>query len=122
MLHWEEWQKSWTFKIDEKDKALCSVILEIQLYTQKKFFGGQAKAYYENKYADEQSNKVNYYSKSDRLLESLPNEFTQNKLIEVANVSVEVARVQIWRWVKDKKVEKCGRGKSAKLKKLVGKT
>ena len=122
MRHWEEWQKSGTFKIDEKDKDLCSVILEIQLYTQKKFFGGQAKAYYENKEADEQSNKVNYYSKSDRLLESLPAEFTQEKLIEVANVSVEVARVQIWRWVKDKKVEKSGRGKTAKLKKLVRKT
>jgi len=122
MRHWAEWQKSGTFKIDEKDKDLCSVILEIQLYTQKKFFGGQAKAYCENKEADEQSNKVNYYSKSDRLLESLPTEFTQEKLIEVANVSVEVARVQIWRWVKDKKVEKSGRGKTAKLTKIIGKT
>ena len=122
MRHWEEWQQTGTFKIDEKDKALCSVILEIQLYTQKKFFGGQAKTYYENKYAEEQNNKVNYYSKSDKLLESLPSEFTQEKLIEVANVSVEVARVQIWRWVKDKKVEKTGRGKSAKIKKIVKKT
>ncbi|MBO4891173.1 MAG: hypothetical protein J5502_01075 [Prevotella sp.] len=118
MRHWEEWQQSGTFKIDEKDKALCSVILEIQLYTQKKFFGGQAKTYYENKYADEQSNKVNYYSKSDRLLESLPTEFTKEKLMEFANMNEDVARVQIWRWVKDKKVEKSGRGKTAKIKKL----
>jgi len=118
MRHWDEWQQTGTFKIDEKDKALCSVILEIQLYTQKKFFGGQAKAYYENKYADEQSNKVNYYSKSDRLLESLPTEFTKEKLMTFADMSEDVARVQIWRWVKDKKVEKSGRGKTAKIKKL----
>ena len=118
MRHWEEWQKEHTFKIDEKDEALCSVILEIQLYTQKKFFGGQAKAYFENKFADEQKNKVNYYSKSDRLLESLPGEFTKEKLMEFANMNEDVARVQIWRWVKDKKVEKSGRGKSTKIKKL----
>lgn len=119
MRHWEEWQKSGTFKIDDKDKALSSLILEIQLCTQKKFFGGQAKAYCENKYADEQSNKVNYYSKSDRLLASLPEEFTQGELMEVANLNGDVARVQVWRWVKDKKVEKSGRGKSAKIRKVV---
>ena len=117
MRHWEEWQQSGTFKIDEKDKALCSVILEIQLYTQKKFFGGQAKTYYENKYADEQSNKVNYYSKTDRLLESLPQEFNMEKLIEVGQLKEDYARVVVWRWIQDKKVLKTGRGKSAKITK-----
>ena len=105
------------FAIDEKDKALCSVILEIQLYTQKKFFGGQAKTYYENKYADEQSNKVNYYSKTDRLLESLPQEFNMEKLIEVGQLKEDYARVVVWRWIQDKKVLKTGRGKSAKITK-----
>ena len=122
MRHWEEWQKEHTFKIDEKDEALCSVILEIQLYTQKKFFGGQAKAYLENKETDEQNNKVNYYSKSDRLLESLPQEFSQGKVMEMGEMTAEVARVQIWRWVKDKKVEKKGRGKTAVIRKLARKT
>ena len=117
MRHWEEWQQSGTFKIDEKDKALCSVILEIQLYTQKKFFGGQAKTYYENKYADEQNNKVNYYSKSDRLLESLPHEFNMEKLIEVGQLKEDYARVVVWRWIQDRKVLKTGRGKSAKITK-----
>ena len=117
MRHWEEWQQSGTFKIDEKDKALCSVILEIQLYTQKKFFGGQAKTYYENKYADEQNNKVNYYSKTDKLLESLPHEFTQEKLIEVGQLKDDYARVVVWRWIQDRKVLKTGRGKSAKITK-----
>lgn len=117
MRHWKEWQQSGTFKIDEKDKELCSVILEIQLYTQKKFFGGQAKTYYENKYADEQSNKVNYYSKTDRLLESLPQEFNMEKLIEVGQLKEDYARVVVWRWIQDKKVLKTGRGKSAKITK-----
>lgn len=117
MRHWEEWQQSGTFKIDEKDKALCSVILEIQLYTQKKFFGGQAKIYYENKYADEQNNKVNYYSKTDKLLESLPQEFNMEKLIEIGQLREDYARVVVWRWIQDKKVLKTGRGKSAKITK-----
>ena len=118
MRHWDEWSKKKTLKIDEKDKELCTLALEIQMCTQKHFFGGLAKAYYKNKYADEQAKAVNYYSKSDKLLDSLPNEFTQGKLMEVAEMNADVARVQVWRWVQDKKVEKTGRGKSARIKKI----
>ena len=60
--------------------------------------------------------------KWDRLMESLHQEFSQGKVMEMGEMTADVARVQIWRWVKDKKVEKKGRGKTAVIRKLARKT
>ena len=117
MRHYEEWMENDTFKIDDTDKRLVDLCLEIQLCTQRYFFGGMANAYYQNKLSEEQANKVNYYSKSDRLLEALPSSFTEEDLIRVGEMNINYARVQLWRWLQDHKVVKTGKGKKAKYTK-----
>ena len=117
MRHYDEWTQTRTFKVDETDKRLVTLCLEIQLCTQRYFFGGMAAAYYQNKYNEEQSNKVNYYSKSDKLLESLPSEFTEEDVMRIGEMKSNYARVQCWRWVQDRKVVKSGKGKKAKYSK-----
>ena len=117
MRHYEEWVATGSFKVDDTDKKLVILCLEIQLCTQRHFFGGMAAAYRQNKYSEEQSNKVNYYSKSDKLLAALPSVFTVDDVIRIGEISSEYARVQCWRWEKDKKIAKSGRGKSAKYSK-----
>jgi hypothetical protein len=117
MRHYEEWMENDTFKVDDTDKRLVDLCLEIQLCTQRYFFGGMASAYYQNKLSEEQANKVNYYSKSDRLLEALPSSFTEEDLIRVGEMSINYARVQLWRWQQDHKVVKTGKGKKAKYTK-----
>lgn len=117
MRHYQEWMENDTFKVDDTDKRLVDLCLEIQLCTQRYFFGGMASAYYQNKLSEEQANKVNYYSKSDRLLEALPSSFTEEDLIRVGEMSINYARVQLWRWQQDHKVVKTGKGKKAKYTK-----
>ena len=117
MRHYQEWMENDTFKVDDTDKRLVDLCLEIQLCTQRYFFGGMANAYYQNKLSEEQANKVNYYSKSDRLLEALPSSFTEEDLIRVGEMSINYARVQLWRWQQDHKVVKTGKGKKAKYTK-----
>ena len=117
MRHYQEWMENDTFKIDDIDKRLVDLCLEIQLCTQRYFFGGMANAYYQNKFNEEQANRVNYYSKSDRLLEALPSCFTEENLIRIGEMSINYARVQLWRWQQDHKVVRTGKGKKAKYMK-----
>lgn len=117
MRHYEEWMEKDTFKIDDIDKRLVDLCLEIQMCTQRYFFGGMAQAYYQNKDAEEQTNKVNYYSKSERLLDALPSVFTEEDVMRIGDMSLNYVRVQLWRWQQDHRVMKSGRGKTAKYTK-----
>ena len=117
MRHYQEWMEKDTFKIDDIDKRLVDLCLEIQMCTQRYFFGGMAQAYYQNKGAEEQANKVNYYSKSERLLDALPSTFTEEDVVRIGEMNINYVRVQLWRWQQDHKVTKTGRGKKAKYTK-----
>ena len=96
------------FKVEE-----ISPLVEIQ----PKGSGSNQEAYYQNKFNEEQSNKVNYYSKSDKLLEALPSEFTEEDVVRIGEMKSNYARVQCWRWVQDRKVVKSGKGKKARYSK-----
>jgi hypothetical protein len=76
-----------------------------------------AQAYYQNKDAEEQANKVNYYSKSERLLDALPSVFTEEDVMRIGDMSLNYVRVQLWRWQQDHRVMKSGRGKTARYTK-----
>ena len=117
MRHYQEWMEKDTFKIDDIDKRLVDLCLEIQMCTQRYFFGGMAQAYYQNKDAEEQANKVNYYSKSERLLDALPSTFTEEDVVRIGEMNINYVRVQLWRWQQDHKGTKTGRGKKAKYTK-----
>ena len=47
MRHWEEWEKTRSFKCDKWDIELCNLVLDIQLHSQQLFFGKYAQMYFE---------------------------------------------------------------------------
>ena len=118
MRHWEEWNKDQKLKIDDTDKKLVLLLIEIQMTCQRHFFGGLCRAYLDNKIAQEQANRIGYNSKSRRLLEALPTEFDWNLIFSKMDNDENKTRVQIWRWCEDKLIKKTGRGKKAKFKKV----
>jgi hypothetical protein len=52
MRHWDEWTKAKTLTIDDKDKDLVTLIMEIQYYTQRLYFGKYAENYFNERKSD----------------------------------------------------------------------
>ena len=52
MRHWDEWTKAKTLAIDDKDKALVTLVMEIQYYTQRLYFGKYAEHYFNERKSD----------------------------------------------------------------------
>ena len=52
MRHWDEWTKAKTLAIDDKDKDLVTLIMEIQYYTQRLYFGKYAENYFNERKSD----------------------------------------------------------------------
>ena len=83
MRHWEEWMEKHTFKTDEKDKELCLLFTELQLFCQRLFFGKYTQDYLKESKSlvEEQSHDA----ENEKLMEKwrrLPDEF---KLTDVVN-------------------------------------
>lgn len=101
MRHWDEWEASHTFKLDKKDVDLCLMIMDIQHYSQKMYFGKYAEMYFSDKAQDEKDRStVNYKRKTDNFFISLPESFTLQKVMEICDCSYENASTMVWRWSK----------------------
>ena len=57
MRHWDEWQATKTFTVDDKDRRLCRLVMDIQYRCQQHFFGEYARTYFDNMERDVQSNR-----------------------------------------------------------------
>jgi hypothetical protein len=117
MRHYDEFMENKTFTLDEKDKELCSLIMEIQYYTQKLYFSKFASIYWDNRnseIAEEASRKHVLYS----YLAKLPDNFTKEDIVEVNKVSADYAGMLIKRWRGEFLVTEKGRGKN----KIISKT
>ena len=102
MRHWKEWQEKGTFKIDQKDKNLCSVILEIQFYAQKLYFGKFAENYCMERQTDTTEKAPTYMNtRTINILRMMPETFTRTELIEKAGITKEYARVITHRWTSE---------------------
>jgi hypothetical protein len=86
MRHWDEWQKSKTFEIDDKDRELCSLVMEIQHECQRYYFGKQAQMYFENEERDAE-NRRRRTSKYDSCYEQLPQKFSVENLADVYGIA-----------------------------------
>ena len=113
MRHWDEWEKSRTLTIDEHDKELCMLVMDIQFFSQKYFFGKYAEMYYDNKNQDANNKCIKSGVKVQSYYDSLPVKFSIDEMIERLSISNENARVICHRWVREGLVKKSGRGKSA---------
>ena len=104
MRHWDEWQEKKTLTMDERDKQLCRLAMEIQYKCQQFFFGEMAFNYY----ADQNKEFV-VRKRSTRYSEcfrKLPDEFKTQQFIDVFGCSQQAASRAIIRFQEDGMVKK----------------
>ena len=113
MRHWKEWTQSKTLTIDETDKRLCLLAMDIQYRTQQFFFGEMAHRYYEdqNKNYEQIQRSTRYqicYSK-------LPDVFRIKDFTEVFRCGEDAARKAISRFIKENVIAWKSKGQYCKV-------
>ena len=104
MRHWEEWQEKKTLTMDDMDKRLCRLAMEVQYNCQKFFFGEMAHNYF----ADQNKEFIQHRrtSRYDECFRKLPDEFKTQQFIDVFGISNAAASRAINRFLKDGVIEK----------------
>ena len=103
MRHWDEWQEQRTLTMDDTDKRLCRLAMEIQYRCQQFFFGEMAYNYF----ADQNKEFVvrrrsNRYSECFR---KLPDEFKTQHFMECFGLTQSAASRAINRFRNDGVIE-----------------
>ena len=99
MRHWEEWQSSRTLTMDETDKRLCRLAMDIQYRCQQFFFGEMAFNYFadQNKEFVQRRRTTRY----DECFRKLPEEFKTQQFMECFGCSQPTASRSILRLLDD---------------------
>ena len=104
MRHWDEWQQSKTLTMDDTDKRLCRLAMEIQYKCQQFYFGEMAFNYFADQNKEfVQRRRSTRYSECFR---KLPDEFKTPQFMDVFGCSQQAASKAITRFLKDKMVAK----------------
>ena len=115
MRHWQEWQDTKTFTVDDTDRRLARLVMDIQYRCQQHFFGAYARAYFDNMERDRQANRQ-HASKYDAAYQKLPREFTTEDLAKAYGISAKPAAVTAYRLARDGYIERLKKGVYRKLK------
>ena len=113
MRHWEEWQESKTLTMDDTDKRLCRLAMEIQYRCQQFFFGEMAFNYF----ADQNKEFVvrRRTTRFDDCYRKLPDEFKTQQMMDSFQCSQPTASRNINRFLKDGIIERIAHGTYRKL-------
>ena len=103
MRHWDEWQESRTLTMDDRDKRLCRLAMEIQYRCQQFYFGEMAFNYFadQNKEFVQRRRSTRY----DECFRKLPDEFKTQQFMDCFECSQPAASKAIKRMVDDGVVE-----------------
>ena len=103
MRHWDEWQESRTLTMDNKDKRLCRLAMEIQYRCQQFFFGEMAYNYF----ADQNKEFVvrRRTTRYDECYRKLPDEFKTQQFMDCFGCSNATAARSINRFKEDGIIE-----------------
>ena len=103
MRHWEEWQENKTLTMDDRDKRLCRLAMEIQYKCQQFYFGEMAFNYF----ADQNKEFVvrKRTTRYDECFRKLPDEFRTQQFMECFGCSQSSASKAITRFRNDGVVE-----------------
>ena len=115
MRHWEEREQTGTYQIDDTDRRLCDLVLDIQYRTQLHWFYDLHRMYYDNQLreAAQQRRRSNKYKECFRLL---PEEFTLEKFIQVFGyANSNSGQKPLERLIADKALKRTKRGAYKKL-------
>ena len=104
MRHWQEWQEKKTLTMDDMDKRLCHLAMEVQYNCQKFFFGEMAHNYF----ADQNKEFIQRRrtSRYEECFRKLPDEFKTQHVIDVFGVAQPTASRTINRFLKDGLIER----------------
>ena len=113
MRHWDEWQESKTLTMDDKDRRLCRLAMEIQYKCQQFFFGEMAFNYY----ADQNKEFIvrRRTTRYDECFRKLPDEFKTQQFMDVFGVSQSTAQRSIARLQQDHLIERVKYGAYKKV-------
>lgn len=103
MRHWDEWQESRTLSIDDMDKRLCRLAMEIQYRCQHFFFGEMAQNYFEDQ--GKEFTQRRRTSRYDECFRKLPDEFKTEQFMACFGCSQQTASRAILRFKNDGLVE-----------------
>ena len=113
MRHWYEWQEKRTLTMDDKDKRLCRLAMEIQYKCQQFYFGEMAYNYFadQNKEFVVRKRSTRY----DECFRKLPDEFKTQQFMDVFGCSQPTASRSIQRLMADGVIERVQHGCYRKL-------
>ncbi len=113
MRHWDEWQESKSLTMDDMDRRLCHLAMEIQYRCQKFFFGEMAFNYFadQNKEFVVRKRSTRY----DECFCKLPDEFKTQHFMDCFGVSQPTASRSIDRFLHDGMIERVKHGVYRKL-------
>ena len=113
MRHWDEWQESKSLTMDETDRRLCHLAMDIQYKCQKFFFGEMAFNYFadQNKEFVVRKRSTRY----DECFCKLPDEFKTQHFMDCFGVSQPTASRSIDRFLHDGMIERVKHGVYRKL-------
>ena len=113
MRHWDEWQESKTLTMDDTDKHLCRLAMEIQYKCQQFFFGEMAFNYF----ADQNKEFVvrRRSTRYDECFRKLPDEFKTQQFMDCFGCSQPTAARALDRFKKDGVIESVKYGLYKKL-------
>ena len=103
MRHWDEWQESRTLTMDDRDRRLCRLAMEIQYRCQQFYFGEMAFNYFadQNKEFVQRRRSTRY----EECFRKLPDEFKTQQFMEVFGCSQSAASKAIRHMINDGVVE-----------------
>ena len=113
MRHWDEWQESKTLTMDDTDKRLCRLAMEIQYKCQQFFFGEMAFNYF----ADQNKEFVvrRRSTRYDECFRKLPDDFKTQQFMDCFGCSQPTASRALDRFKKDGVIESVKYGLYKKL-------
>ena len=115
MRHWEERVKTGTYTIDDTDRRLCDLVLDIQYRTQIFWYYDLHRLYYDNQLRDAAQQRRRT-SKFIECFRQLPEEFTTEKFAQVFGyANNRSGQKALERLIEDKAIERTMRGNYKKL-------
>ena len=114
MRHWEEREKTGSYKVDAVDLELLDLLLDIQYRTQRHYFYELARNYY-----DEQQKDATMFrrrtTRYEQCFQQLPDEFSTEKFTQVFGfANSHSASKALNRLLADKSIERTMRGEYRK--------
>ena len=113
MRHWDEWQEKRSLTMDDTDKRLCRLAMEIQYRCQQFFFGEMAYNYF----ADQNKEFVvrRRTTRFDDCYRKLPDEFKTQQMMDSFQCSQPTASRNITRFLQDGIIERIAHGTYRKI-------